>query len=259
LQSWPGIVHGGGLLGLLDTAATALGSAAAPRTLEGRLNSSVPIDTPLDLEAYDDDGTVRLSVLQAGQTLTSLAIAPLDPDRSRTRATWRGGDDGWSLPMSETCLACGALNPLGLQAGLRFDEDGVWARLEPRSPWCAPGARLHPALAPVVLDEIAWWLGALVTKEGGLTNRVNVALIRPDAPFAGPLLAAGRFDAVTPVDRRGTFWRTETALLGPDGALLATATVIFRGGADYSALQMEYFRSRTPPEIFRRMFPNHAR
>ena len=35
-----------------------------------------------------------------------------------------------------------------------------------------PAGGLHPALAPVVLDEIAWWLGALAMREGGLTNRI---------------------------------------------------------------------------------------
>jgi hypothetical protein len=63
---------------------------------------------------------------------------------------------------------------------------------------------------------------------------------------------------VTAVDRKRSFWRTETALLGADGSVIASASIVFRGGADYSAPQMEYFRSRTPPEIFRRMFPNYA-
>ncbi len=160
--------------------------------------------------------------------------------------------------MSEHCLACGRLNPLGLRAELRFNEDGVWARLAPLAPWRTAGGRPHPALGPVLLDEIAWWLGALVTREGGLTNRIRVALMTPDAPWDAPLIAAGRFETVAPVDRKRTFWRTETALMSADGRLLATASIVFRGGAEYSARQLDYFRPRTPPEIFQRMFPNHA-
>jgi hypothetical protein len=110
----------------------------------------------------------------------------------------------------------------------------------------------------VILDEIAWWLGALVSQEGGLTNRISLTLPRPDVAVAGPLLAGGRFDAVTPVDRRRTFWRTHGALIGADGAVLATAAIVFRAGADYSARQMTYFRSRTDPEVFARMFPAYA-
>ena len=62
---------------------------------------------------------------------------------------------------------------------------------------------------------------------------------------------------MTPVDRRHTFWRTRSALLAADGALLATAAIVFRAGADYSERQMTFFRSRTDPEVFERMFPNH--
>jgi hypothetical protein len=257
LQSWPGIVHGGGLVAILDEAAAALGRPEGPRLLEGRLTASVPIETPLTLEARPDDGTWTLAILEAGQPLTTGAIRPLAED-PLLEDPWRGGAEGWRLPMSDQCLACGAANPLGLQVALRFDDEGVWARLEPREPWRADH-RLHPALAPVLLDEVAWWLGALVMKEGGLTNRISLALLRPDLPFGGPLLAAGRFDRVRPVDRKRTFWRTETALFGPDGAPAARASIVFRGGPDYSLRQMEYFRSRTPPEIFRRMFPGYAR
>jgi len=118
--------------------------------------------------------------------------------------------------------------------------------------------RLAPALPAVVLDEIAWWLGALVAKEGGLTNRIALTLLRPAAVASGPVTAVGRFADVTPVDRRRTFWRTRSALLAADGTLLATAAIVFRAGADYSERQMAFFRARTDPAIFERMFPNHA-
>lgn len=258
LQSWPGIVHGGGLVALLDTAARSLGGGGRPRRVEGRLTSSVPLETALDLEAHADGGAITVSIVERGQPLTSAAITaaeigtvPADPGQGLDSR------EGWPLPFSDQCLACGAHNPLGLQLGLRFDHDGVWARFVPRAPWRGPGGRLDPALPAVLLDEMAWWLGALVTKEGGLTNRIDLTLIRPDAVVPGPLVAVGRFEAVTPVDRRRTFWRTHSALLAADGAVLATAAIVFRAGADYSTRQMAFFRARTDPEIFARMFPNH--
>ena len=159
---------------------------------------------------------------------------------------------------SRYCLACGAQNPLGLQVALAFDEEGVWARLTPRAPWRTGGDRLHPGLAPVLLDEVAWWLGALVMKQGGLTNRLALILHEPDAAFDGALVAAGRFAEVAPVDRKRTFWRTESTLSTASGKVLATASIVFRGGADYSERQMAYFKARTPAELFRRMFPNHV-
>jgi hypothetical protein len=162
------------------------------------------------------------------------------------------------MPLSDQCLACGAGNALGLQLGLRFDGDGVWARFVPREPWRGPGDRLDPALPVVVLDEVAWWLGALVAREGGLTNRIAITLLRPDAAVPGPVTAVGRFADVTPVDRRRAFWRTRSALVADDGAPLAIASIVFRAGADYSARQIPFFRSRTDPAIFARMFPNHV-
>jgi hypothetical protein len=106
----------------------------------------------------------------------------------------------------------------------------------------------------VLLDEVAWWLGALTMREGGLTNRIQVALLTRTMPV-GPLVAAGRFADVQPVDRKRTFWRTATALYDETGQPLATATIVFRGGAEYSERQIPFFRSRTDPETFRRMFP----
>jgi hypothetical protein len=95
-------------------------------------------------------------------------------------------------------------------------------------------------------------------KQGGLTNRLTVSLHDPGAPFDGRLVAAGRFADVTPVDRKRTFWRTETTLSTASGALIASASIVFRGGAEYSERQIPYFKPRTPPEIFRKMFPNYA-
>jgi len=258
LQSWPGIVHGGGLVALLDAAAQTLGPYDRPRRLEGRLTSSVPIETPLDLEGHADGASATVTILERGQPLTSAAVeaAPVEAD---AEAGWSaGGREGWPMPLSDQCLACGARNPLGLQLGLRFDDEGVWACFLPREPWRRPGDRLDPALAPVLLDEVAWWLGALVTKEGGLTNRISVTLLRPDAVTPGPITAIGRFADVTPIDRRRVFWRTRSGLLAADGTLIASATIVFRPGVEYSERQMSYFRSRTDPEIFARMFPAYA-
>lgn len=259
LQSWPGIVHGGGLVALLDGAARALGRADRPRRIEGRLTSSVPIETSLDLEGHGEGASATVTIVDRTQPLTSATIDVGAVEEASADPGWSAaGREGWPMPLSDQCLACGARNPLGLQLGLRFDHDGVWARFPPREPWRRPGDRLDPALPAVLLDEVAWWLGALIAKEGGLTNRIRLTLLRPDAPVPGPVTAVGRFADVVPVDRRRTFWRTRSALLAADGGLLATAAIVFRAGAEYSTRQMSYFRSRTDPAIFSRMFPGYA-
>ena len=263
LQSWPGIVHGGGVVALLDEAARRLGAPAGARRVEGRLTASVPLETALALAGVRGEGRVDVSVLDRDQPLASAAVTAAtgaddaaDADGGGTGA-WLGGPAGWTLPMSETCLACGADNPLGLRTALRFDDDGVWARVRPREGWRA-GAALHGALAPVILDEVAWWLGALVMKEGGLTNRIALDWLDPAAPAVDEVVAVGRFEAVTPVDRKRTFWRARVALRAADGRRLAAASIVFRGGAEYSTRQLAYFRARTDPALFRRMFPNYT-
>ena len=268
LQSWPGIVHGGALAALLDVASRPLAGDEPPRRIEARLTSSVPLERPLDLQGHADDSAVTVTILERGQPLTSATITTGDEETDggaldagtppRPRTDPARDAESWPMPLSDQCLACGADNPLGLRLGLRFDRRGVWARFEPREPWQRPDGRLEPALAAVILDEVAWWLGALVSKEGGLTNRISLTLRRPDAAVVGPLLAGGRFDAVTAVDRRRTFWRTHGTLVGADGVVLATAAIVFRAGADYSARQMTFFRSRTDPAVFARMFPDYA-
>ena len=250
-------MHGGCLVALVDAATQRLGRTPGSRRIEGRLTSSVPLETALELQVDRGDATVGITILQDGHTLTSGSVADLPPAPALAPA-WPGGHDGSSLPMSDGCLACGAANPLGLQVALSFDDEGVWARLTPRAPWRTGGDRLHPAAAPVLLDEVAWWLGALTMKEGGLTNRLAVSLHEPNAPFDGALVASGRIADVTPVDRKRTFWRTESTLSTSSGTLIATASIIFRGGADYSERQMAYFKPRTPPDVFRRMFPNYS-
>ena len=82
----------------------ALGRAALPRVVDARLAAPVPIDTALTLEGHADDDAVRLAILQDGQPLTSGAISALDARAGVPAPTWRGGDDGASLPMSEHCL-----------------------------------------------------------------------------------------------------------------------------------------------------------
>jgi len=256
LQSWPGIVHGGCLVALVDAATGRLGGGAGPRRIEGRLTSSVPIETALDLETGRNDDVISVSIRHEGQTLTSGGVTTLG--KAPSSAPWHGNGDGSPLPTSDLCLACGAQNPLGLQTTLAFDAEGVWARLQPRPSWRASGDRLHPAMAPVLLDEVSWWLGALVMKEGGLTNRLAINLHEPSAPFDEPLVAAGRFADVAPIDKKRTFWRIETTLSTASGLLLATGSIVFRGGADYSSRQIPYFKPRPPPAVFRQMFPNYS-
>jgi len=63
-------------------------------------------------------------------------------------------------------------------------------------------------------------------KQGGLTT-VSPEPPRADTAFDGALVAAGRFAEVAPVDRKRTFWRTESTLSTASGKVLATASIVF--------------------------------
>jgi acyl-coenzyme A thioesterase PaaI-like protein len=248
LQSWPGIVHGGGLVALLDAA----GGVGGPRTVEGRLTTSVPVERVLDLEARADAGGAAVAVLEGGQPLSAVTVTPL-AGAGPAAPPWTGGAGGLTLPMSERCLVCGADNALGLRLALRLDAVGVWARLDPPGAWRRPGGEAHPALAAVLLDEVGWWLGAATMQEGGLTNRVAVSYLRA-ALGPGPFTAAGRLVDVVAVDRKRSFWRTTVALWDGAGAAVAVGSVVFRGGPEYSERQLPFFRARSDPATFRRLF-----
>jgi len=261
LQSWPGIVHGGGLVALIDEAAARVGGTGGPRVVEGRLTASVPVNATLALEAGPYKDEIVVTVRQNGQPLASGIVGPAPgaaPGLEGKLAALTPRLPGWALPTSDHCLACGALNPVGLRATLHLDEDRVWTRIEPSAAWARPGGGLHPALVPVLLDEIAWWLGAATMHEGGLTNRLAVTFHRSGIP-AGPVIASGRLADVKPVDRQRLFWRTQSTLATADGEVLAAASIVFRGGPDYSAHQIPYFAARTAPDLLQRLFPRHPR
>src|SRR5262245_44368451 len=158
-----------GPAGTLAVVLDVTGGTAGTRVVEARLTSPLPLQTELSLAREPGEVSTMLVVRQGAQTLASGTVRPLDAAAAPITA-WAGGRGGTELPMSDDCLACGARNPLGLRARLRVDDEGVWARLNPSAAWLTGDGQVHPGLAPVLLDEIAWWIGAVRTGEGGVTN-----------------------------------------------------------------------------------------
>ena len=112
----------------------------------------------------------------------------------------------------------------------------------------------HPALALILLDELGWWLGALAQRECGVTTDVQITLF--EAIPAAPLLVIGDRTAVrSDGDPRGRYSRVSGVLLGPDGALLATAEVRFAGSRAYTRRLVEPFLSTTPIDAAGPMVP----
>jgi acyl-coenzyme A thioesterase PaaI-like protein len=161
------------------------------------------------------------------------------------------------LPISRACFACGTDNELGLRARLAFDAETVHGTWEPRAPFRRADGSLAPAALTTLLDEAAFWLGALATGESGMTTELRVSLHRP-APFAAPVTVTGARAAVRPRDGDPRYQETEI-VARTGGRVVATARITFvvvRGAARRLVGGMLAINDA---ECVRRVFPAYAR
>src|SRR5262245_6565507 len=253
LQGLPETAHGGSVLAVFD----ALAEATGPREVSGTYHRRVPLGVPL--------------ALQRARTDSAHTFALSDPSSKNVLVEGRvvlgtNGDAGandaasasWlPLPVSRTCFACGTDNDLGLRARLGFDEDTVGGTWEPRPPFQRADGSLAPAALTTLLDEAAFWLGALATGESGMTTELRVSLHRP-APFGAVVTVSGSRAAARP---RGDAPRyQETSILAyADGRLVATARIVFvavRGAARRLVTGM---LAVDDPACVQRLFPAYTR
>jgi hypothetical protein len=158
------------------------------------------------------------------------------------------------VPGTATCLACGSTNPLGLGVRFLLNDRFLWREYAPPPTYGTRGGA-HPALALVLLDELAWWLGALAQQECGVTTVVHATLFAP-LPMAPMLVLGDRAAVQSDDDARGRYCRTGGLLFGPDGSLLASADVRFAGSRAYTRRLVEPFLATTPLEELTRWFPS---
>lgn len=260
LQGFPETAHGGGVLAAFDqVAARWLNAPSAPRTVKAQIQKSIPLQTSLPLTVEASGGTVALTLGDDGKPLARaiVSLAPSGP--APTRNGWSGPPDkSLGFPTARGCLACGSENPIGLRVRLRFDDRWVWAEYRPSETYRTADGRIAPALYTVLLDEMAWWLGALATGEAGVTTDIHITLHRPTHPFGEPLLAVGPRDRVAVTDEKGHFWGTETTVLAADGALLASGAIVFAGSRVYSKRLIPQLLKTNAPESLRPIFPAHV-
>jgi acyl-coenzyme A thioesterase PaaI-like protein len=161
------------------------------------------------------------------------------------------------LPVSRTCFACGTQNELGLRAALEFDTDEVRATWQPRASFRRADGTLAPAALTTLLDEAAFWLGALATGESGMTTELRVSLHRP-APFDATVTVAGARASVRPREDDARYQDTEIVARAGD-QVVATARITFvvvRGAARRLVNGMLAINN---PECVRRVFPAYTR
>ncbi|MBI4609962.1 MAG: hypothetical protein HY726_13255 [Candidatus Rokubacteria bacterium] len=256
-QGLPGMAHGGSVLAAFDSVASRHG-AATPREIFGAYRRKVPLSTPLRLDARQSSAGAGFSLSDGNQLLVDgwVRAAHLLPERPSVPGRLGGGSP---LPISNSCFACGIKNPLGLQVALRFDAEAVWAEYVPRQPFSTAESHLATAALTTLLDETAFWLGALVSGESGMTSEIRVTLHRTPVKFGERLIVIGRRERVIRRPDDSRYWETEAAVLAEDGSLLATSRITFvavRGAAKRLVTGM---LSMNPPEVVRRVFPAHLR
>jgi hypothetical protein len=250
-QGLPDTAHGGSVLALFDLVAAPGGT----RRLDGHYLKRVPLGAPLALRARRASDGCHLEVAERDTVLVRGHVAAADPERGVTVPP--PAADAPALPISRTCFACGVDNALGLGAALRADADAVGGTWTPRPGFATAGGTLAPVALTTLLDEAAFWLGALATGEAGMTTELRVTL-HAEAAAGSAIAVAGARAAVRP--RADDPRYTETIVTARDagGRLVASAVITFvavRGAARRLVTGMLAINA---PELLRRVFPAYT-
>jgi hypothetical protein len=254
LQGLPDTAHGGSVLGLFDL----LFGRRGARAVSGRYHRRVPLGVPLALTlAREADALVcRVADAAAGAVLVDGHAAGGDAAPAVTTGGPPGADAA-ALPISRTCFACGVDNTLGLRARLGFDARAVGGTWVPRADYATADGRLAPAALTTLLDETAFWLGALATGESGMTTDLAVTLHR-DAPAGAAVTVAGERGATRARADDPRYWDTRVVAHDESGRLLATASITFVAVRGAARRLVTGLLAMNPPDLLRRIFPTYC-
>jgi hypothetical protein len=253
-QGLPDAAHGGSVLGLFDL----LAARRDRRTVRGRYLRRVPLGVPLALTlARDLDGLAcRVAEPGGGTVLVDGAIGVAHlasdavPDMPAAAAPA-------PLPVSLTCFACGLENPRGLRAQLAFDGGAVTGAWVPRPGFVGDDGRLSPIALTTLLDEAAFWLGALASGESGMTTELVVTL-HGDASAAGAVLLRGDRAATRPRADDPRYWDTHITARDEAGRALATAAITFVAVRGAARRLVTGLLAINPADVVRRVFPAYC-
>ncbi|MBI2218288.1 MAG: hypothetical protein HYU51_13435 [Candidatus Rokubacteria bacterium] len=285
-QGLPGMAHGGTVLALFDAAAGDAGHGH----IVGHYVKRVPLGAPLRLAVTPATDGVACRLLDAsGALLVDGRVTgwngptPPVPAERVNESGHRGpsrvprdGSERWGvwgaisgppmmsdqpLPVSSTCFVCGVDNGLGLRAQLRFDERSVRGTWHPRPAFGRSDGSLAVAAVTSLLDEAAFWLGALATGESGMTTVLDVSLARRPA-FGRPLTVIGERAHVVPAPDDSRYLATEVRLFegraaAPEdhGNVVATGRIVFVAVRGAARRLVNGLLSVNAPEVIRRVFP----
>jgi hypothetical protein len=234
-------------------------SGALPLGITMALKGEFPLGTPVQMEAEGTgDAACRVQLVGPKGVIAEATGGPAPsppPIPGPVRQRWearRGGSH--TVPGTAGCLACGSENLRGLFMRLEYNDEFAWKVLTPRQHFQNPDGTAFWGTAPILLDEIGWWLGALQAQEFGVTNVVEVTLHRPIP--AGELILLGDRAALRQVNKRT--WRAPASLLDPAWNVLATAEVEFAASRVYAKLLLPAFVGDAERQALARVFPKYA-
>jgi hypothetical protein len=251
-QGLPDTAHGGSVLAAFDLVA----GGGGRRRLDGHYFRRVPLGLPLRLCARPAADGCHLELLEQNGVLVRGRVAAAT-DGERAVAAVPPAGDAMDLPISRTCFACGVDNTLGLGVRLRADADTVGGTWIPRSGFATTGGALAPLALTTLLDEAAFWLGALASGEAGMTTELRVTL-HAEAAAGTPITVVGARAAVCPRAADPRYLDTAVTARDPDGRLLASASITFvavRGAARRLVTGM---LAVNPPAVLRFAFPAYT-
>jgi hypothetical protein len=252
-QGLPDTAHGGSVLAALDVVA----GRGGRRQLDGHYLKRVPLDRPLRLRARRVGDGCQLEILDGTETLVRGSVASPSADTAPFAHVGPPADDATGLPVSRACFACGVDNALGLGVRLRADADAVGGTWTPRAGFAMAAGGLAPVALTTLLDEAAFWLGALATGEAGMTTELRVTL-HAEPRATAPITVAGARAAVHPRAGDSRYHDTTLVARDADGRLLASAAITFvavRGAARRLVTGM---LAVNPPDVLRFVFPGYA-
>ena len=250
LAGLPETAHGGSVLAVFH----ALAGGAGRLEIRGNYRKRVPLATPLRLTLTRDRGEPVCRLFDADGAV--LVEGDVRPASDTPPAPMPAGDAGEPLPVTSTCLACGVDNALGLRAQLVFDDERAWTRWTPRETEARPDGSLAPIALTTLLDEAAFWLGALASGESGLTTELSVTLHREIA-FGETIVVTGARGRTRARDD-GRYWETEVTAADTSGEIIASARIVFVAVRGAARRLVSGLLSLNPPEILRRVFPTYT-
>jgi acyl-coenzyme A thioesterase PaaI-like protein len=164
---------------------------------------------------------------------------------------------GQPLPVSSTCFACGVDNARGLRVRLGHDEARVGGAWRPLAAFRAGDGTLAPVALTTLLDETAFWLGALASGESGMTTELAVTLPAP-VPFGPTITVAGSRARVRARPDDPRYWDTEIEAWDETGRLAARARITFVAVRGAGRRLAAWLLPVNAPEVVRAVFPTYA-